>query len=189
MSFTGAYNGPGPAFWANDIENMYSRSTGNGNIQWPGQRSGYGDWIEIDFVEFNASGLRYGIAMHNWYGTSSSTNDANTGSIAGSPITTPPGTDFSKPHTYGFLWVPATPFTHGYAKWFFDDVQVGNTVTWNRYNSSLAPPQAVGSSAFSVLDKRHLALILGTGGNPLTINAVSVWQSSAANNIIPSLSR
>ena len=189
MSFKGDYNGPGPAFWANDIENMVSGSAGNGNIQWPGQAGGYGNWIETDFVEFNASGRQYGIAMHNWYGSPSGINDVSTGSGSGSPITTPPGTDFSQPHNYGFLWVPATASTQGYAKWYFDDVQVGHTVTWNPYNSSLAPPPVVGSSAFSILDTRHLALILGTGGNSVTIFGVSVWQRLATKNIMRNYAR
>ena len=183
MSFTGAYHGPGPTFWANDIENMHSRTKANRNIQWLGQSPGFGNWIEADVVEFNASGLRYGIAMHNWYGTPGGFKDVNTAKLAGSPVTTPEGTDFSRPHRYGFLWVPATASAEGYAKWFFDDVQVGNTVTWNGYSQSSKPPPVAGSSAFSVMDNRHLVLILGTGSNPVTISAVSVWQHSAAHNI------
>jgi hypothetical protein len=183
MSFTGAYHGPGPSFWLNDIETMHSRTVSNRNIQWPDQSRGFGDWIEADVVEFNASGLAYGIAMHNWYGTPADTKDINTGNIAGSPVTTPAGTDFSQAHKYGLLWVPATSSTRGYAKWFFDDVQVGNTVTWVQYKQSSMPPPVVGSSAFSVMDSRHLVLILGTASNPVTISAVSVWQRSAAHNI------
>jgi hypothetical protein len=183
MSFTGAYHGPGPSFWANDIENMHSRTVANRNIQWPDQSLGFGNWIEADVVEFNASGLSYGIAMHNWYGTPADFKDVNTGTLVGSPVTTPEGTDFSRPHKYGLLWVPATSSAKGYAKWFFDDVQVGNTVTWNRYSQSSRPPPVAGSSAFSVIDNRHLVLILGTGSNPVTISAVSVWQRSAAHNI------
>ncbi|WP_428488743.1 hypothetical protein [Rhodopila sp.] len=183
MSFTGAYHGPGPSFWANDIENMHSRTVANRNIQWLGQSPGFGNWIESDVVEFNASGLAYGIAMHNWYGTPGGFKDVNTATLAGSPVTTPEGTAFSRPHRYGFLWVPATSSAKGYAKWFFDGVQVGNTVTWDDYSQSSKPPPVAGSSAFSVMDNRHLVLILGTGSNPVTISAVSVWQRSAAHNI------
>jgi hypothetical protein len=183
LSFTGAYHGPGPSFWLNDIETMQSRTVSNRNIQWPNQSLGFGNWIEADVVEFNASGLAYGIAMHNWYGTPADTKDANTGKISGSPVTTPAGTDFSQPHKYGLLWVPATSSTKGYAKWFFDDVQVGNTVTWDQFRQSSMPPPVASSTAFSVMDTRHLVLILGTGGNPVTISAVSVWQKSTANNI------
>ncbi|WP_428535379.1 hypothetical protein [Rhodopila sp.] len=183
MSFTGAYHGPGPTFWANDIENMHSRTATDRNIQWLGQSRGFGNWIEADVVEFNASGLDYGIAMHNWYGTPGGFKDLNTATLAGSPVAAPEGTVFSQPHRYGFLWVPATSSAEGYAKWFFDGVQVGKTVTWHDYSQSSKPPPVAGSSAFSVIDSRHLALILGTGSNPVTISAVSVWQRSAAHNI------
>ena len=187
MSFSGIYKAPGPTFWANDIETMSSRSAGNRNIQWPGQPAGTGNWIEADVVEFNASGRAYGIAMHNWYGTPDSTQDVNTGPLLGSPVSVPEGTDFSQPHRYGLLWVPATSSTKGYAKWFFDGVQVGKTLTWDAYRPSAPPPPVVGSSAFSVIDARHLTLILGTGSNPVTIHAVSVWQRSAAQNVTSNL--
>jgi hypothetical protein len=183
LSFTGAYHGPGPTFWANDIETMHNRTASNRNIQWPNQSPGFGNWIEADVVEFNASGRAYGIAMHNWYGEATDTQDVNTGAILGSPVTTPAETDFSQPHKYGLLWVPATSSTKGYAKWYFDDVQVGNSVTWDQYSQSAIPPPVSGTSAFSVIDTRHLVLILGTGSNPVTISAVSVWQRSPAHNI------
>jgi hypothetical protein len=74
----------------------------------------------------------------------------------------------------------------GYAKWFFDDVQIGTTVFWNKYNAALAPPPAPGTTAFSVADTRHFALNIGLGdtANPVTIYSVSVWQTTAANNIV-----
>jgi hypothetical protein len=183
LSFTGAYHGPGPTFWANDIETMHSRTASNRNVQWPNQPLGFGNWIEADVVEFNASGQAYGIALHNWYGEATDTKDVGTATLLGSPVTTPAGTDFSQPHKYGLLWVPATSSTKGYAKWFFDDLQVGQTVTWDQFSHSSTPPPVAGSSAFSVMDTRHLVLILGTGSNPVTISAVSVWQRSAAHNI------
>jgi hypothetical protein len=36
----------------------------------------------------------------------------------------------------------------------------------------------------SIIDQRHMALILGTGTEqPMTVYAVSVWQASSANDI------
>ena len=109
----------------------------------------------------------------------------NTGPISGSPVS-PPGADYTKPNTYGFLWVPAAATTQGYAKFYFNGVQVGNTITWNQYNPSAGPaPSISNGTAFSVLDKLHLALILGTGssGTPNTVYSVSVWQNSSAGDI------
>lgn len=116
---------------------------------------------------------------------------------SGSKITFPAGTDLTKQHKYGALWVPATATTQGYMKYFFDGVQVGNTCTWNQYNANLGPPPVDnsnpcgGSSAYSVMDTRHMALILGNGTTvsgqnpgPVTVYSVNVWQSSAANNIV-----
>ena len=80
--------------------------------------------------------------------------------------------------------MPATATTQGYAKWYFDDVQVGNTITWNQYNPATPPSPVNGSSAYSVMDARHLYLILGSGpSNPMTVYNVQVWQKSTANDI------
>ena len=179
MSFTGP-----ASFWANDIETMDGISTGAGPNQWPGQAAGYGDWIEADFAEFDATGV-YGLGIHNWFGAVGSGNDTNTGPISGSPVF-PPGANYTQPNTYGFLWVPATTTTQGYAKFYFNGVQVGNTITWNQYNPSAGPVPSIGNgTAFSVLDKLHLALILGTGstGTSNTVYSVSVWQNSSVGDI------
>ena len=66
---------------------------------------------------------------------------------SGSPVRTPAGTQTSQPHDYGFLWMPATATSQGYAKWYFHDVQVGNTITWNQYNPATPPSPVNGSSA------------------------------------------
>lgn len=97
MSFTGApvKSGGWPSFWANDIENQ----VGNGSSHWAGQRRGYVNSIEADFVEFLAGADRYGIALHNWYGMQSDIQAVSTDE-SGSPVTLPPGTDTSKPHKY-----------------------------------------------------------------------------------------
>jgi hypothetical protein len=179
----------GPAsFWANDIENMNGVSAGIGPNQWAGQASGYGDWMEADFAEFDSTGV-YGFALHNWYGRVGS-GDGTSTLNSGSPVY-PAGADYTKPNTYGFLWVPATSNEHGYAQFFFNGVQIGNTITWSQYNPSAGPPPSESDgSAYSVLDKLHLALILGTGSStPNTIYDVQVWQASAANNISGSPAR
>ena len=125
----------------------------------------------------------YGIALHNWYGQQSAIQAVSTEG-SGSPVSIPQGTDTSQPHDYGFLWVPATATTKGYAKWYFDHVQVGNTITWNQYNPATPPSPVDGSSAYSVMDARHLYMILGSGpSNPMTVYSVKAWQKSNAANI------
>ncbi len=179
----------GPAsFWANDIEAMAGVSTGDTTlIQWAGQASGFGNWIECDFAEFDTTGV-YGFAMHNWYGTVGSGDGTSTLS-SGSPAS-PSGAVYTQSNRYGFLWVPATAKQMGYAKWFFNDVQVGNTITWSAYDaSSPPPPSEANGTAYSVLDTRHLALILGGPGEndagiDSRVKAVSVWQATAANNLV-----
>jgi hypothetical protein len=80
--------------------------------------------------------------------------------------------------------------SQGYAKFYFNETQVGNTITWEQYQSALQPAPAQnsagtgGGNAYSVLDTLHLALILGgSSGSTNTIYSVSVWQASASNNL------
>ena len=104
-----------------------------------------------------------------------------------STVFVPTSTDFSQPHRYGALWVPATPTTQGYYKSYFDGVQTGSTLYWN-YNDPakpFPPPPVYGVTAMSGMDQRHMYLILGTGiDQPMTVQSVSVWQASSANNLV-----
>jgi hypothetical protein len=184
-----AFTGPA-SFWANDIENMNRVSLGLGPAPWPGQPEKFGSWVEVDMAEFDSTGV-YGFAIHHWYGEVGSGLGVSTiGS--GSPARMAVTPDYTKPNKYGWLWVPATPTTQGYGKWFFNDVQVGNTITWDLHDPGLAPPptqqaaQAGGGSAYAVLDEpRHLAIIFGGAQGVLnTIFGLQVWQASAAGNLI-----
>jgi hypothetical protein len=203
LSFTGtAFGGGGyfeatmkstgtMSFWFNDIETMNGVSVNAGPNPWPGQAAGYGDWVEVDMAEFDTA-QSYGIAFHNWYATVGS--GTNSGSIF--PKVMPsPTPDYTQYHKYGFLWVPATATAQGYGTFYFDGTAVG-TLTWNKYNSALGPPPTPaqtttgGGSTFSVLDTLHAALILGcNSGDTLTISSVNVWQATAANNLVNSVSQ
>jgi hypothetical protein len=185
ISFVGApvMNGGWPSFWANDIENQINERTGNGVSQWQGQPQGFVNNIEVDFLECMTGSGSYGIAMHNWYGFQSSIQSVNSGNVSGSPVSLPAGTDTSKPHKYGFLWVPASGSAKGTGQFFFDGKQVGNTISWNQYNPNTPPPPVVGDTAFSVLDSRNLYLILGTGpSNPMTVSSVTAWQKPGSGS-------
>jgi hypothetical protein len=186
FSFTGAATieyEDALAFWANDIEEM---SQGY-DTSWEGMASNYQDWIEVDIMEFDASTLtQYGTSLHNWYGV------AGAGTKTDLPVGSPAqaANNWSNMNKYGMLWVPATATTQGYIKFFYNDVQVGTTGYWNQYDIANPPPPNASStgssplSAGSVLDLRHLALILGTNSQaPMTVQSVSVWQASSANNI------
>lgn len=187
LSFTGADDSvlaAWPAWWAADIENMSANAV-TAVTQWPGQPTGFGNWIETDFFEYDVqSTAAYGVQIHNWYGYHQAPSHVD--SFYPGRVTVPEGFDWSQPHQYGFLWVPATSNSRGYARMFLDRVQVGATVYWDQYDAAqqLPPPPIAGSTAVSILDTRHLALIFDTGPhNPMTVYAASVWQASSANNI------
>jgi hypothetical protein len=204
LSFTGQGTGPypngGPAFWMQDIEHL---SGGPYQIGWPGAAAGCFDFFEVDAMEYDTSntyGYQNGITTR--YG---SANGACANGATENPSTQIPGvsgavlvptsTDFSQPHKYGVLWVPATGYgdttiTQGYLKFYFDRVQVGTAFTWNYYDPTVtstypAFPPVNGSSAMSGMDWRHMVLILGTGtAQPMTVYGVSVWQRTDAQNLM-----
>ena len=104
--------------------------------------SGMDDFIEIDMMEYDFTVSQgypagYEINMSNWtnhvhgdpvnWGPSNKWPQVDGGSSGSTPV--PVGTDFSKPHKYAMLWVPATgsgqtTYTQGYLKFYFDGVQI-----------------------------------------------------------------
>ena len=174
-----------PAFWSLHLE---------GNIipdadQWKNQPKGYRHSLEADFFEAmrKLPPYSYGASLHDWFGVYNETCGHGLCQV-GMPShmgikTAPTGTDFTQYHRYGFLWVPATKQTHGYAKFYFDDQQVNETQEWTLFEDQ-SPPPTNQSWAFGVLDQRHLFLILGTGiDQPMTVRSVNVWQANTLSNL------
>jgi hypothetical protein len=169
------------------------------NAHW----KGYNDFYEIDIMEYDSANAKfpdtYQVNFANWYGSPTTSSgpsknwpEAVPGAVGS--ISVPRGTDFSQPHKYGFLWVPATgsgqtTFTQGYAKAYFDGVQVGQTAYWNYYDPNQpenypAPPPVIGTTSLSGMDWRHMVPILGSEPeHPMTVYSVTVWQASGANNL------
>jgi hypothetical protein len=162
-------SGNGPmSFWMNDAETMNGVSNGTG-------ADSEDSWIEADIAEFDTTGV-YGFTIHNWYGQVGSGDVVNADENGASPA----GANYSEPNTYGMLWVPATATTQGYAKFYFDGVQVGNTITWNQY----VPGESAAENPFAVMDELHMVPILGAGsGSTVTFSNLEVWQASASNDI------
>lgn len=178
-----------PAFWSMAIEHL----AGLAGEQWPGQPPGYRRFIEVDIFEydlqrFGLPGDLYGSALHDWYGvfqhTCPSGYCARSTANLDVRMRTPPGTDFSRYHRYGFLWIPANAGQPGKAQFFFDGKPVGKPMTWVRAGDG-SPETEMKTAGFSVLDKDHLVLILGSGSaQPMTVRSVDVWQATSAANLV-----
>ena len=191
-------NGKGwPSWWAMAIEHL----AGLPSQHWQGQPTGYSHFIETDFFEYDVWSFsphnEYGGAMHDWYGVYSQTcagngycNANNTSgggtSFSNFQVQTPASTDFTKYHAFGYLWVPATASSHGRAQYYFDNQATNDAITWSQYTGNESPPPGAAPWTFGVLDRQHVALILGTGSaEPMTLQSVHVWQKSAAENLVP----
>ncbi len=174
-----------PAFWSLTAEQS-ALGTGAFSAQWPGQAAGYLHSVEVDFFEYDAFlTTKYGIAMHDDYGFNGSQSTVNPST--GSPVSVG-AANFSQFHKFGYLWIPATASTNGTGQYFFDGVQVGNTITWSQNNDAGLSPPPSGTQIGSVLDNRHLMLIIGNSSvDPvamqMVVKSVSVWQVSDANNL------
>jgi hypothetical protein len=169
-----------PSFWSMAEEHLVGSSIGAD--LWPGQGAGYRHFIEADFFEFDVGANVYGGTLHDWYGPDGHFSQAQL-SYPDFVRRPPTGTNFNQYHRYGFLWVPATASSLGQASFYFDDVQVGVTSTWQKYANQAPPP--VSPWTFSIIDLQHLVIILGTGvGAPMTVQSVGVWQANANNNLV-----
>jgi hypothetical protein len=205
-------NGP-MAFWANDIETMNGVSIfpSAGLYPWPGH-PGYFNWFEGDFAEFDLNsgpggvGVAYGVGTHNWWNNGGGNNATSTNYTKVVPNPFP---NYNTYNTYACLWVPATATTQGYLNTYFSP-GVGGTLTlcthltWDKFNSASSPPPfdattnynqnvpwpqvqnggGPGTTAFSIVDQLHLALIIsGYPGYTTSFQSLQVWQASTANNI------
>ena len=135
-----------PSFWSNTIAGYL----------------GTGTYIEPDFMEMDEpSPGQYEATLH----------DQSIGVATGTTVST--GADLSQANTYGFLWVPATATSQGYADWYFNG-QIVKTVTWSQ-----------GDPDYGQLDNNQLVLILGAGANsPMIVSDVEVWQASTAGDSV-----
>jgi hypothetical protein len=173
-----------PSWWSMAIEHMVGLDT----RQWHGQQKNYEHFIEVDFFEYDlASYIRqgqlnyFGGAIHDTFGLPGKGKTISTPySIMVREV--PRSTDFTQYHRYGFLWVPATATHSGYAEYYFDGKRVGQKVSWRQYTNQAPPPKP--PWIFSILDKNHLVLVLGTGiHRPMTVASVDVWQASDHDNM------
>jgi len=176
-----------PAFWSLPLEGSILQ----GANQWPGQVAGYLHGIEADFFEYlllpyGGPPNAYGASLHDWYGVYDVTCRALCQQAMPARVgkrTAPMATEFTQYHRYGFLWVPATVTTPGYARFYFDGQSIGPDQRWTKYLDQ-PPPPTNQPWAFGIIDKQHLMLILGTGvGEPMTVQSVNVWQASATPNL------
>jgi hypothetical protein len=183
-----------PSFWSNSLEISVNNSLHN--AQWPGQPSGYVDFVENDFMELDLCNQNpncglYNGAVHNWYGQKGVTCggtfycDLNNNFGGGSNFqngngpSVPGGTDWTQFHTFGVLWVAGNVANggNGYIQYYFDNVPNTDKVTWV---DGIGTPPPSGFSIWSVLDTQHMYVVLGTSASTTnygyTINWVHVWQ-------------
>lgn len=179
-----------PAFWANPVEHAAESSVNADN--WQGQPDWFVHYTELDFMEYNVSGsdsrlFQYNGTVIDWSGTWTGSNYPNMHQNSlNRQITLPVGTDFTQPHRYGFLWVPATPTSDGYFQWYFDGLPTSARVTYSYYDPVNPPsPPALGSPwLYGVVDGQHPVLHLNPDAvGSLRIYSVDVWQASSVGNI------
>ncbi len=142
----------------------------------------FGTWIEVDCEYDAGSTSELGYTLHSWNGFVGDGHQAHETWGAYQAITG--ANTFANPNKFGMLWVPATATSQGYVSFYFND-QIADTAKWNLYNPSTPPPPLMGSSAFSIIDQRHLIPIISTSTvYPMTVSSWKVWQGGVGNNIV-----
>jgi hypothetical protein len=178
-----------PCFYAFSLEYLA------GADQWEGQLAGFAHFAEDDFFECWQDQARranwYGATVHDWYGMRDRnagglgySDIANDGRSPGVPdtqrIRLPANNDWREFHTVGSLWVAAAGDSRGFIQTYFDGQPVSGKVTWRAAKDALPPPS--GSAVFSVIDRDHMVVYVGSPSNtPLHIQWVRVWQIPTGN--------
>ncbi len=179
-----------PQLWTRDIEGETGFNLTSVPIQYPGRPNTSNLWFEEVIAYDNGTNA-------NDFGSTLFLYSTEFAAINGAlqRKTFPGGfADRTSYHTYGLLWVPATPTARGYMAYCYDDVEY-QRVTWDyRANRSTLPtPPAVADLGGNVslinvgsdIDWRHHFPILGSGStSPLDVLKTEVWQKNASANII-----
>jgi hypothetical protein len=166
--------GEWPSFFGMSVEHLGQR----GAAEWPGRRPGTMRFIENDFFEYDPrqGTANYAASLHEWYGRWGVDCGAGKFCSVMSNRMIPVRDGFRRFHTVGQLWVPATDGRAGFIQNFLDGAPVGEPIEWRGREPGSYP--ATGFSRFNVIDRHGLALILSTGGLPLEVDWVRVWQRS-----------
>jgi hypothetical protein len=132
---------------------------------------GHKEAIENDFMEYDQ--VHWGLPRNVWGSTIHDWCDADLAHF-NTLVDCPVGTDFTKYHTFGMLWVPASATNgwHGYHQAYFDG-QPQQAICWignQTYKAGVFPEtfESMGSYLFSEMDHEQFMLILGgpKGGEP-----------------------
>lgn len=199
MNFGAGTNGSSgangwPAWWADPVEHGAEQSVCAEG--WVGQSTSpcFVHYAEMDFFEYsvwanNDRLFTYNGTIIDWSGVYSSGYPNQLQNTANRRITLPSSTNFQQPHRYGFLWVPASPYSQGYFQWYFDGLPTSDRVTYNYYSctQSPSPPPTTSGWPFTygVADCLHPELIINTSNTgPVHIYGIDVWQASAAGNLV-----
>jgi len=170
-----------PAWWFDALEGAYP--------DFPNPPGPSMQHIEFDAAEFlPSSNNDYSAGIIHWSDAQKPSADSfNNGAIGvDSNVHCPNQTDFSGPHKYSWLWVPATSTIQGYIKNYYDDRQVGATYTWTPYVASQNGQKAQdpGCPPWCMMDRQHCRPMIGTcTENPLTVYSVTIWQKDDTKNV------
>jgi hypothetical protein len=168
-----------PAWWAWSLEALVHSSGATPGAA-PSDAWGVGGagtrYAELDFFEFFSSHQHEFVGtVHDWANPggpgASQVDNLQQVYVANATV------DYTQPHAYAVLWVPAQPGTGtgGYVQYYFDGAAVGGRVTWAPYHCA-SPPNTT-APAYGVLDCQHLVLQVDTGpGQPVRLASVEVWQ-------------
>jgi hypothetical protein len=182
-----------PAFWSMSAEHLWQLPA----AAWPGQASvagrRYEHFVEPDIFEallpVRKFPWSYFGSMHEYWGAWERTCPRlceSSSSYWDNVRTAPAGTDWSQFHRMGMLWVPATASQQGALAFYLDGEPMGPAIHFERYQGSERPPvPKTAPWRFGVIDQQHLVLIFGAGpDSPLRVKSISVWQRSAAQNLV-----
>lgn len=175
-----------PAVWMLAVESINRMP----ELHWAGQPPGFNRNVEIDLLEHQFEDRRkFSSGLHDWWGYyyKSCPEMPYCRTSASRSWIAPREHDFRAFHKIGMLWVPAQATRSGSMTFYYDGVALGAPITWSGDGPKAIRPPITTSSRFAwnVVDRQHMALIIGAGrSTPIRVMSVAVWQKSAAKNYV-----
>ncbi len=182
---------PHPSFWAMSKEHL----DGSGADQWPGKEPGFTHFVEWDILEyFKVQPPAFLSGWIDWYGRYIPHGElkldeqvchrpfckrANT--FKPYPRAFPPTLDWSNWQTIVGVWTSSSVDRPGCIQTFLNGAPIAPQHCWTSLTSTRDRMEEF--LDFSLIDRHHMVLVIGSGKDPIFVRSVRVYQQSSRDNL------
>ena len=182
---------PHPSFWAMSKEHL----DGSGDDQWPGKEPGFVHFVEWDILEyFKVKPPAFLSGWIDWFGRYIPHGELRLGEqVCHRPFCKsaksfepyrsafPPTLDWSSWQTVIGVWASSSAGQPGCIQTFLNGDPIASKHCWSGTASTRS--QMEDFFDFSLIDRHHMVLVIGSGKGPIFVRSVRVYQADSHNNL------